>query len=114
MPLHHLHISVQVLSVIFDSLHQPRFSLCFWRQSRIGKKKMMKKNKRRSVSQINTVVSLNRAILNLNSLLSSDGFVVLQFGLCSYSNPLSSCPGKTPLHLAAQGGSLECVQECLA
>ncbi|RZC78901.1 hypothetical protein C5167_003093 [Papaver somniferum] len=54
------------------------------------------------------------AILNLNSQLSSDGFVVLQFGVCSYSKPLSSCPGKTPLYLAAQGGFLECVQQCLA
>ncbi|RZC71644.1 hypothetical protein C5167_034820 [Papaver somniferum] len=29
------------------------------------------------------------AILNLNSQLSSNGFVVLQFGLCSYRIP---CP----------------------
>jgi hypothetical protein len=31
--------------------------------------------------------------------------------ICGY---ICSCPGSTPLHLAAKGGSLDCIRELLA
>ena len=36
-------------------------------------------------------------------------------GVCELINhTIFSCPGSTPLHLAARGGSLDCIRELLA